>query len=63
MKVPKILKVVTSRFYYLKRGTKGRKKKEKRKKKGKKEEKILLNYSASCSCNYYRLYLLLLTST
>ena len=26
MKVPKILKVVTSRFYYLKRGTKGRKK-------------------------------------
>ena len=32
MKVTKILKVVTSRFYYLKRGMKGRKKKGKRKK-------------------------------
>ena len=38
MKVPKILKVVTSRFYYLKRGTKGRKKKGKRKKKEKKKK-------------------------
>ena len=36
MKVPKILKVVTSRFYYLKRGTKGRKKKEKKERERKK---------------------------
>ena len=39
MKVPKILKVVTSRFYYLKRGTKGEKK-GKRKKKEKNTVKL-----------------------